>query len=71
MSTPQERALSVLTNEWQQLPSLRTAAGFGEHVGAWGFADLVFEGRADVKHEPITRHGIAAGFRLFYRRAAK
>lgn len=62
-------ARRALSREWQRLPDLNRAAGFGPNNGARGFADLAWLGMAEVRRDPVTRHGIAAGEHTFYRLA--
>jgi hypothetical protein len=56
-------ALSRLTNDWQALSKIKLTPS----AGARGFADLVWEGRAEVKRVPVSRGGRAVGEVSYYR----
>lgn len=58
-----DKALSRLTAAWLPLSQIKLHA----NAGAQGFADLVWAGLAEVKHEPVIRYGITCGEHTFYR----
>lgn len=63
MKSPIETAFERLTQDWRPLSEMK----LHPRAGAQGFDDLVWEGRAEVKREPIIRHGICCGENTFYR----